>query len=119
MQCADINRDKEGVRLSTVCAFVTSVEPEHDERQITANILIHKQANELYCLQVSSTIEPPGSAYNYGRNGLLTTAANIDCALQTVVCDSLQARPLHHRHYPRLVGHPGEKGMYNKTRKGY
>lgn len=101
--------EKKGIGIPEVYAILTGTRGEDENCPITVQEFIYEQGKDLYCRQVSSTVGYPGSKYSYDRYGLLTCTVPIDVVTQKVVPASLQARLLHHAHYPTLACHPDER----------
>lgn len=68
----DLESNIRGVELPEVYSLVKITGEDDKKRPIAAQELKNEQANDSYSLQASSTVEPPGSTYNYDRKGFLT-----------------------------------------------
>lgn len=90
---------------------------KHYEQHIIAQNFIYKQANDSYRRQAISKICLLGSTSNYDRNAFLTGVVPIDGAVEKCFPTSLSSRLLYYSQYSGLVIHPGERRMYNMTRR--
>lgn len=74
---------------------------------------IYGQAIESNCRQVISSVESPGSTFNFDKNGFLGRASPINRAVLNSISTSPHACFEYHWHYTRLAGHPGEMRVYS------
>lgn len=80
----------EGIGLPEVLAILTPIEMETDKSLITEHDIVHKKAEETYCLQTTSAVRLPRTKFNYYINEFLFCIAAIDEAVKNVVPMSLQ-----------------------------
>lgn len=99
------------LELPVVCSVVTA-NPETNTTPSTLPELLDKQPNDAFFWQRAALVRTPSSCYSYERHDSLVYTAWLDGAIRTVVPDALRRSQLF-THYPKLVGHPGERQIYD------
>lgn len=79
----------------------------------TENKLIFEQTSGPYYQAASVQFGHLNSTFHTDHRGLLTRSSTVDSATQIVIPASLCERIQHLPHHPPIIGHPGQRRMYD------
>ena len=116
-----IQHDDEQTVSTVVCVheqYETTDGPaiELPDGALTLDALIRAQKTDTFCKRIADTVDTPGSAFNYDRDGVLVRRSALDGSVQRVIPVAFRTHVLQLMHAIPLAGHPGARRMYDTMR---